>query len=55
MKASLSFAQRTYKCKLNEALMSGEVPYQNGVVVCTHSRPEPLVGLEINLNFCVIQ
>lgn len=34
--------------------MSAEAPYQNGVTVRAHSRPEPLVGLEINLNFGVI-
>lgn len=30
-------------------------PYQNGVAVRTHGRPEPLVGLEINLNVRVVQ
>lgn len=34
--------------------MSAEAPYQNGVTVRAHSRSEPLVGLEINLNFGVI-
>lgn len=54
-KAKTSKAQRTQKCKLNEDLMSAQAPYQNGVAVCPHSRAEPLVGLEIHLNFCVIQ
>lgn len=30
-------------------------PYQNGVAVRAHGRPEPLVGLEINLNVRVVQ
>lgn len=32
-----------------------EAPYQDGVAVRAHGRPEPLVRLEVGLNLCVVQ